>query len=204
MSAATAEAPVEAEDIEKAEAAMRGLDQKPLFMIRGGEDHLDRLLEIRGYSVIDPVTIYTCPARSLTNLPLPRVAIFTIWEPLAIMREIWSQGGIGPTRIDVMKRAKGPRTTFLGRFDDKPAAAAFAAVHDRTAMLHALEVLPSQRGKGVGKWVMRAAAFWAVANSADSLAVVVTQQNRAGNALYTSLGMQPVGQYHYRYKEIGA
>lgn len=203
VSAATVETPVDLGDIEKAERAMRALGQAPLFMVRDGEKQLDRLLEVRGYSIIDPVVIYACPSRDLTGVPLPRVSVFSLWEPLAIMREIWAKGGIGPARVDVMMRAKPPRTGFLGRFDDKPAAAAFAAVHDGTAMVHALEVLPGQRRKGVAKWVMRAAAFWAVDNGADTLAVIVTLQNRAGNALYTSLGMKPVGKYHYRHVEIG-
>jgi hypothetical protein len=45
---------------------------------------------------------------------------------------------------------------------------------------------------------MREAAFWAQDQGASHLALAVTQGNTGGNALYSSLGMQVVGQYHYR------
>jgi GNAT superfamily N-acetyltransferase len=68
-------------------------------------------------------------------------------------------------------------------------------------MVHALEVLPHQRRKGVARWAMRQAAFWAQSQSATTLTVLCTQENFAANQLYGSLGMQLVGQYHYRTKK---
>ena len=41
---------------------------------------------------------------------------------------------------------------------------------------------------------------WAAEQGADRLALAVTQANSGAIALYTSLGMQPVGEYHYRIK----
>jgi len=67
-------------------------------------------------------------------------------------------------------------------------------------MVHALEILPHQRGMGVGKWMMRRAAFWAQAEGATHMSVICTQENAAANGLYTSLGMTLTGQYHYRIK----
>ncbi|QBF33134.1 GNAT family N-acetyltransferase [Thalassococcus sp. S3] len=186
-------------DIGAAETAMRDLGQPPLFMIRDGDEALDTELERQGYDVIDPVVIYACPVTHLTDIPLPRVTIFEIWEPLAMMLEIWAAGGIGPARIDIMERAEGPKTGLLARFNEKPAGTAFAAIHARTAMVHAVEVLPHQRKQGVGKWIMRGAAFWARAHGAGTLTVMCTRENAGANALYTSLGMSVVGQYHYRH-----
>ena len=67
-------------------------------------------------------------------------------------------------------------------------------------MLHALEVLPHQRRKGVGVWMMRQAAYWAADQGAEELVVICTRANTGANALYASLGMRAVGQYHYRIK----
>ncbi|MCB1363329.1 MAG: GNAT family N-acetyltransferase [Rhodobacteraceae bacterium] len=189
---------IEPVQIDAAEAAMYNMDQTPLFMIRPGDAALDAQLDARGYELFDPVIAYACPVAQLTDIPLPRVTAFAIWEPLAIMREIWAAGGIGPARLAVMERAEGPKTGLLGRWDEKPGGAAFVAVHDGAAMLHALEILPHQRNKGLGKWMVRGAAFWAAENGAGTLAAVCTRANAAANALYASLGMAVVGQYHYR------
>lgn len=200
VSAATANGDIAEADITHAENAMTAMGQVPLFMIRDGDGGLDQMLDARGYEIVDPVVMYACPAKLLTDIPIPRVTVFSIWEPLAIMVEIWAKGGIGPARLDVMRRAKGPKTGFLARWNEKPAASAYGAIHDGTAMLHAIEVLDHQRRMGVGKWIMRMAAFWAVEQGADTLSVVCTTANTSANRLYTSLGMEVVGHYHYRQK----
>lgn len=199
VSSATANGPVTEADIDAAEAAMLAMGQRKQFMIRPGDTDLDRMLEARGYQVLDPVNMYACPVGLLTDVPLPRVSVFTIWEPLEIMREIWATGGIGPARLEVMARAKAPKTGLLARHNDKPAGTAFAAIHNGVAMVHAVEILPHQRRAGMGRWMMRAAAIWAADNGAHTLSVVCTRRNDAANGLYASLGMQPVGQYHYRH-----
>ena len=91
-----------------------------------------------------------------------------------------------------------PRTGLLGRLNEKPGGAAFAAIHRGVAMVHAIEVLPDQQRQGMGAWLLRAAAFWAVEQGADVLSLICLESNTAANALYASLGMQVVGHYHYR------
>lgn len=184
-------------DVTQAEEAMRGLGQRPLFMIRAGEEALDAALEARGYARIDEVVLYAAPVALLTDIPMPRVTCFTIWEPLAIMAEIWAQGGIGPERLAVMQRAKH-KTAILSRWNEKPAGTAFVGIHDGVAMVHAVEVLPHQRKQGVAQWMMRAAAFWAQQEGATHLSVICVTENKPANALYTKLGFTPVGTYHYR------
>ncbi|WP_050931565.1 GNAT family N-acetyltransferase [Aestuariivita boseongensis] len=200
VSAATAEGPVGPEDIAMAEQAMEAIGQPPLFMLRAGDEALDAALAERGYEIIDPVTIYSIAPAGLTDIPIPRVTVFDLWEPLAIMREIWAQGGVGPARLRVMERAKGPKTALLSRLDDKPAGVAFAAMHDGTAMVHAVEVLPHQRRKGAAAWMMRGAAFWAQRQGAHTLSVICVDANAGANALYRSLGFSVQGHYHYRHK----
>lgn len=184
-------------DIGVAEAAMRAMNQTPLFMIRQGDDALDAELAARGYEIIDPVNIYILPVEGLTDVPIPPVTAFEIWEPLAIMLEIWAKGGIGPARIDVMRRA-AKKTAILSRWKEKPGGVAFAAIHDGVCMVHAVEVLEHQRGMGVGKWMMRRAATWAQAQGATHVAVLCTKANAPANRLYQGLGFAHVGDYHYR------
>jgi len=199
VSAATLEGPLGPGDLPRAETAMRGLGQPPLFMIRPGDGELDTELGARGYAIRDAVTIYACPVEHLTGLPLPRVTVFTIWPPLVIQREIWMQGGMGPGKLAVMERVGGSKTGLLARFNDKPGGAGFVAIHRDTAMLHGLEVLPDQRKRGLGGWMMRAAALWAAKQGARTMTVMCTDANTGANALYASLGMEVVGHYHYRF-----
>lgn len=199
VSAATANGPVTSTDITTAETAMRDMGQQPIFMIRAGDDHLDQQLDAMGYAIKDPVQVYACAVGDLTDKPLPRVMVIPVWEPLAIMREIWAAGGIGPARLAIMERAAGPKTGFMVRHREMPGGAAFIAIHQGVAMVHAVEILPHQRRAGVGGWVMRGAAIWAAANGAHTLSVMCTTANTGANALYASLGMRGVGHYHYRH-----
>ena len=176
---------------------MREMGQRPLFMIREGERALDAMLDARGYALIDEVQLYVAPIDLLTDIPIPRVTCFSIWEPLAIMAEIWAAGGVGPARLDVMERAQ-TKTGILARWNEKPGGVAFAAVQDGVAMVHAVEVLPHQRKQGVAQWMMRAAAFWGVKQGATHISVLCVTENKPANALYTKLGFTPVGTYHYR------
>lgn len=198
VSAATAEGEWGMDDVAAAEAAMRLLGQDALFMIREGDDALDAALAARGYEIIDPVNLWLCPIDLLTDVAVPRVTAFAIWEPLAIMRDIWEAGGIGPARLAVMDRAEVPKTGIFGRISDKPAGTGYCAISQGIAMVHALEIAKAHRRKGMGVWLMRQAAHWAKANGADWMSVICTQVNGGANGLYASLGMQVVGQYHYR------
>lgn len=184
-------------DISRAEDAMRAMDQTPLFMLRQDDDVLDQKLAAKGYQIVDPVTLYILPIEQLTDIQIPPVTAFEIWEPLAIMLEIWAKGGIGPDRINVMRRA-AQKTAILSRWNEKPGGVAFAAIHDGVCMVHAVEVLKHQRGMGVGQWMMRRAALWAQNLGATHMSVLCTKANVPANRLYQRLGFAPVGDYHYR------
>lgn len=187
-----------ANDIALAEAEQARIGQPPLFMLRDGEDDLDEELASRGYRMLDPVNIYAAPTELLTEEAVPAVTAFATWPMLEIMREIWEDGDVGPERIAVMERAGGRKTAILGRIGDRAAGTAFVAVDDGTAMLHALHILPGHRRRGLAVSMMRAAGFWAESQGARELTLLVTRANLPANALYASLGMQIVGNYHYR------
>jgi GNAT superfamily N-acetyltransferase len=202
VSAARSVGQANPQDIPQAEAAMQRLGQTPLFMLHGDSAALDAALDERGYRVVDPTLALHLPVSALTTHPLPRLTAFEVWEPLAIMEEIWAQGGIGPARLEVMRRAE-VKTGIFARAQDKPAGVAFAAVHERIAMVHAVEVLPPHRRLGVAANIMRAAGFWAAREGAEHMVVLCTRANTAAQALYSALGFQPCYDYHYRIKDGG-
>lgn len=200
VSCATAEAPAGPPEIAEMEAAMAALGQRPLVMVRAGEAALDAALAAAGYEVVDPVVAYAAPVAALAGPLAPATAI-AHWPRLAKAEEIWAECGLGPDRLAVMDRSAAPKATIIARTDDAPAGVAFVALHDGAAMLHALEVLPRFRRRGTGRNILTAAARWAGAAGAHTLALAVTAANGPARALYASLGMQPVGQYHYRRKQ---
>jgi GNAT superfamily N-acetyltransferase len=172
---------------------------EPLALIRAGDQALDQALAARGWRVVDPVVVYAAPVADLAA-DLPPLAAFPHWPPLAVAAAIWEEGGIGPARLAVMERVKGAKTVILARYQDRPAGVAFVSCAGADAMLHALEVRPTLRRLGVGQTLLQAAATWAAAQGADRLSLAVTERNDPARALYTRLGMQAVGQYHYRTK----
>jgi GNAT superfamily N-acetyltransferase len=189
-----------AEDLPQAEAAMQALGQPLIFVIYPGDAALDAVLETEGYQVVDPVVGYAGEIAALSLAPPEHMTTFPHWPPMAIAEDLWAEGGIGPARLAVMARAKGAKCAILGRANDRASGVAFVALHQRVAMLHGLEVTPSQRRQGSAHNILRAAVQWAQDNGAEQISLVVTEANSAARALYASLGLGLVGQYHYRRK----
>lgn len=169
----------------------------PLAMLRPDQSALDADLAALGYAVLDPTLVYAAPVADLAQKP-PHVSLFDIWPPLAIMREIWADGGIGPARLAVMERAPGPKTGLIARLSDRAVGSGFCAIHDRIAMLHAVEIAPAYRRQGAARTMLHGAAHWAQGQGADWLALAVTEANAPARTLYEAAGMQPVTRYHYR------
>jgi N-acetylglutamate synthase len=197
VSAATLDGPLDPASIPAAEAAMREMGQRPLFRVRPDQTDLDAHLAARGYDIVDPTLFYTAPADALAAPPRP-ISLFGLWPPLAIQSQIWAEAGIGPARRAIMDRVAGPRAAFVARVDNRAAGVAFAALAGHVAMLHALEVLPQARRQGVGRLMVTGIAHWAQTQGADTLALAVTRANAPARALYTRLGMEQAGGYHYR------
>lgn len=201
VSAASALGSVTASDVQSAETAMAGLGQTPLFMIRGDEPELDSLLDGLGYGIIDPVDILSAQTRDLAEYNQPKLEVIFTADPIAILAEIWAEGGIGRSRLDVMRRVKGKKTYLLGRHDNKPVASAFAAVHGEFVMVHAVEVRPTARRRGVARRLMNAAAWWGQELGAKYVVCLTTSENTPAQTLYRNMGMEVVAQYHYRIKK---
>ncbi len=187
-------------DIAAAEAAMRALGQTPIFQLAAG-DPLDRALEERGYAFEAPTILYTGAAAALAAAePKKGVRAVQVRTRLAILDELWDKGGIGPARRAVMARAKGPKTTIMARTDFRPGGVAFVALDRDVAMIHAIEVDPTQRRQGAAAAMLAEAARFALANNAPTLALAVTEANAPARALYSRMGMAEAGGYHYRVK----
>lgn len=165
-------------------------------MVQPGQPELDAELEARGYAIHDPCLAMGVGAGAL-EAPDEGSVIFCEGA-LATMQEIWAAGGTGPARLAVMDRVSGSRCWLLGRAGDRAAGCAFVARHERTAMIHAIEVLGAARGQGLGAQLLRGAGAWARAAGADSVTLVVTKGNQSARRLYDRLGLQYLTEYHYR------
>lgn len=199
VSAATARAPVSEADLA---AVLAAAGDGALFRLRPGacdwDGPLDAALAARGLRRADPTLILAAPVAVLAPEPLPHLRAFALWPPLAIQREIWAEGGIGPARLAVMARAQDPRAALMARIADRVAGTAFVAVAGPVAMLHAVEVTQTLRRRGAARALARAAAEWAGAQGARWLALAVTEANAPARALYGGLGMAVAHRYHYR------
>ena len=197
VSAARPLGSVTQDDVALAVSEMEKLGQPALFSLRPEDGELDSILAHLGYEVLDPSILFVGP---IFEGEAPPVTAFDIWPPLQIMKDVWAEGGIGPGRIAVMERVAGPKTSILGRISDRAAGCAFVAMHQTTAMVHAVEVLPDYRRNGLARNMMYAAARWAKEHGAEHFALVTTGSNVAAQSLYSSLGMSVVGRYNYRIK----
>lgn len=196
-SAATLDGPFDPAAIDAALAAMQARGTRPLFRVRAGQSDLDAHLAARGLTVTDPTLFYAAPTAALAAPPRP-ISLFGLWPMLAIHAQLWREAGTGPERLAVMARAPDPKAAFIARIENRAAGVAFCALHDRIAMLHALEVPPAFRRKGAARLMLSGIAHWARTQGAETLALAVTAANAPACALYTRAGMTQSGTYHYR------
>jgi GNAT superfamily N-acetyltransferase len=178
-------------------AARRMLDwgQTPLFMIRESDLDLDTALAVQGYKVVDPVVLL---GQRLSKSFTQSTKFRAHEAPTIEQLEIWENGGVGPARIDVMQRAKGPKCFAAFQNGSDTVATAFVAIHEGIAMVHAVEVPLAHRRRGYGLRIMKDIQSWAAANGAESLVVLTVRANVAARSLYENMGMTEMGAYHYR------
>lgn len=197
-SGATPKRAVTTDDLPEAIRIMQGWGQTPMIAVREDQLDLAALLDAEGWRDHDHSTYFVGPISAMTTEKPPRTSTFAIWEPLAIMVDLWAANEIPGPRIDVMRRATCPKTTILGRTENRPAGCVYVGAHESMAMIHSLVIAPEFRRKGLAGHMMRAAAHWAADQGCSQMALLVGRDNKPAHALYTSLGMAPVGSYHYR------
>jgi GNAT superfamily N-acetyltransferase len=186
-------------DIAVAEHAMRAQGSDPLFSLGPEDADIDAALATRGYDVVDPTVIYIGDAATLAVLPLSKgVNWVEVRASLALLTDIWRDGGIGPARRAVMDRCALPKATLMARTDASTAGCAFVAVDGPVAMVHAIEVRADRRRQGAGLALLAGAARIALDHGAPMLALAVTEANAGARRLYGHAGMAEVARYHYR------
>ncbi len=184
-------------DIAAAEAVHRAWGQQPMFRALDSDTALIAALTGAGYLRETPTAIMVAPLDLLTDRLIPPVTTFAIWPPLAIQRDLWRAGNINDARQAVMMRVAAPRTAILGRVDDRAAGAAFVAISAGVAMVHAVEVLPAFRRRGLAGWMMRQAALWAADQGAARIGLAVSRANTGARATYDRMGFAEVAGYSY-------
>ena len=175
----------------------RGWGEAPLFRVADDDLALQDRLTAQGFSHGTPTAVLAATCATLAERPLPRLSAFEIWPPLAIQTDIWSAGNIPESRQAVMRRVALPHTALLGRVQDRAAGAAFVALDGPVAMVHAIEIAPGFRRKGLATWLVRKAAEWAQDNGATRLGLAVSRANTGARALYDRMGFAEIGGYAY-------
>lgn len=184
-------------DIAAVEAIHAAWDQQPMFRALDDDNDLIAALTSAGYLRETPTAIMAAPIAMLTDKIIPAVTTFAVWPPLAIQRDLWRAGNINDARQAVMMQADLPKAAILGRIDDRAAGAAFVAIVDKVAMVHAVEVLPEFRRRGLAGWMMRQAALWAAEQGADLIGLAVSRANTGARATYDKMGFTEVAGYSY-------
>jgi len=186
-------------DVQAAIAAMQEAQSPVIFQVPGEDRPLDAALAAAGLAVRDPTVIMAGSAAEVARFaPRDPTGAVPTGTPLAIMRGLWSQGGVGAERLAVMARVEGESTCLLSRHRDKPAAVAFVACHEDMAMMHALYVVPEARREGVARQMLGQAAAWALEVGATRIGIATTGENLPAQGLFSGAGLGVVGHYHYR------
>lgn len=184
--------------VDEAERIMRGWGQRPLFQLTKAGSALEAELSRRGYAPRTPTVLMAAAIPGLAGRDLGAVRPVEADAPLAAMEGVWALDDIGPERLAVMDRARGPKTFLALRLGDRIAGVAFVAVDDDIAMLHALVAAPAVRRAGVGRAGVVAAARFGLRHGATTLALAVTEANGPARALYSAMGLLDAGGYCYQ------
>ncbi len=200
VNAATLLGEFEPYDITAAEKVMVAQKNTPLFRLSRADSRLDRVLMERGYKLVDPTVIFLAKITDLEIVEPAPLAAISCRSPLALMEEIWKQGGISNGRVRVMHQTKDPKSYVLARHADQPAGCAFIACAENIAMLHALEIAPGKRKLGCAQSILHHCAIWARDHGAQYLSALTTRENTPAQKLFSGFGMQIAEEYHYRKK----
>lgn len=168
-------------------------------------DPLEEVLAARGFEPFDPCVLLSAPTAELAELQKPSgddsIRVIGVETPLAALDAMWAEGGVGPARRAVMRRALegGAAGGVLSlRLQNRLAGAAFwAAPPGGRAVIHAVHVLPEARRRGGGAALLREAARRALAAGATSLCASTRAGNEAARAMFEERGFQEIGGYVY-------
>lgn len=184
-------------DLDAALARQAAWGEPGLIRVFDGDDKLADAARARAMIRGKPTVILRAELADLASAAIPDLSSFATWPPLAIQREIWLAHGVTDARQVAMTRMQGPRVAMLGRIGDRSAGAGFCAVSGPVAGLHALIVRPELRGHGLGEWMLRNAANWAMGQGASCMILAVQRQNASALRLYERTGFREIDGYAY-------
>ncbi|MEM6357241.1 MAG: GNAT family N-acetyltransferase [Pseudomonadota bacterium] len=209
--AAEAEAPMEptaiAARIGEVTRAYGRAGLRPRFQIWPGDTQIDQALETAGWERYDRSLLMIRPAIPPIELPPPgpdavregrEAMAVVVRTPIALLDEVWQEGGVGPARRAVLDRSQGPKAIFLGRVGMQPAGAVAMTLDGEVGITQALWVVPAARRSGLASVLMAAASRFAADAGASVIAHAVLEENMPAVRLYERLGFRPFGAYHYR------
>jgi len=113
--AASAKRDVTDKEISDAAQQMAAWGQPALFFVPSDAPDFDAQLEVRGYRSHDSAVYYVGRTAEMAARRPPRLSTFEIWEPLAIMADLWAENGISAERQEVMLRALRTRVGLWPR-----------------------------------------------------------------------------------------
>ncbi|MEM9765342.1 MAG: GNAT family N-acetyltransferase [Pseudomonadota bacterium] len=185
----------------------RAAGLRPRFQIWPGDEALDAALEADGWEHYDGSLLMARPANPPPEMsPMDADAVregreamaVIVRTPLAILDDVWREGGIGPARRGVLDRSPEPKAYVLGRVGMRPAGAVAMTIHGEVGITQALWVSPDARGAGLGAVLMKTGMRFAAEMGASVVAHAVLEDNATAIGLYERLGYQAFGRYHYR------
>jgi ribosomal protein S18 acetylase RimI-like enzyme len=162
---------------------------------------LDRLLDARGYRLVDPsLTLH----RRLDTWTLPSALLGTLRsEQLGDWLALYCQLSGKPlaqhhTHLALLQTTPAPRI-FASLWDhDQAVACAVGVVYAQALSIVDVVTSPQHRQRGYATALLCQIFAWAQQMGASDAALQVQGDNAAGRALYARLGFQEVYRYWYR------
>ena len=91
---------------------------------------------------------------------------------------------------------------FIGMLGDEPIGSIRLSRHDPNVYITAFGVLPSHRGRGHGRQMLREAIAMLLAENTTQIRIEVETENRNALSLYQSCGFKDVSQYSYYHVDL--
>jgi N-acetylglutamate synthase len=163
---------------------------------------LDDRLAARGYASEEPCLLL---AKFMSATAMPN-DVLVMETPSAEWLEIYTatlDTARSTTVASVLQSVPEPRAFLLYVRHGKPLSTALVAVAPGgIAIVECVATRTDGLRSGGAKSVMQALESWAAAQGADTVALQVVTNNQSARGLYTSLGYNEVGRYHYRWRDV--
>ncbi|MCI4664530.1 MAG: GNAT family N-acetyltransferase [Neomegalonema sp.] len=175
------------------------LSGSALSSIGDENPELVEMMARRGYALAAACRLYQAPLTEPWWRPAKKpLKILEVQAELAALDRLWLEGGVGPDKRAVMRRASALKPAiFLCRLEARLAGAAFVAVVGARAFVHALYVTPNCRQYGVGRALLSACAAHGAGLGAAWLAASVEEGAAASQALFESVAGAQIGACAY-------